>query len=213
MPDSLAYDHPTSQHAPQSPGEGEPAVDAVLEELAQLAPEEELAKKLYPEKPAPQGAPPEAIPENIKNLRKEDEARQMFNAQSTYGDVPLEDVFAKVEGFGGEEKAAAAHEYREIFADFELSGPEAKEFLSLAQELHADMPTAETEVAWQNQAVKRLVEVHGDGAAAAVDLAKQLVARDPRIGAILEATRLGSHPRVIELVVEIAQRQKLRGRL
>jgi hypothetical protein len=85
--------------------------------------------------------------------------------------------------------------------------------VGLAREIAATPPDEATEQQWQAEASKRLREMHGQEAGNVLALARQLVARDPRVAALLDSTRLGNHPRVVELVVQRAIAEKARGRL
>lgn len=204
------FNHPTSK-MDEPPAEERPNA------------EDDAAKKFFPKTYAePQeGADPDAIPDEIKELRSSDRERLQFSAQSTHGDTISADDFlgadgAEVEGVTAELRARAAHEYREMFADVGVSADEARQMVSLAKQLGAAPPTPQIEEQWQGEIVKRLLDVNNqdiDKANADLALAQRLVHRDPRIAAILEKTRLGNHPKVVELFVQRARQERLRGRL
>lgn len=166
------------------------------------------------DKPVPQGMPPEHLPDEIRALRDADDDRRMYSPQVTYRDAGLEDALAIPE-IEAEEQSASAAEYREIFADHGMAPDEAREVVQLARGLTASPPDEATQESWRAEAWRRLVDENGGekGAREALELAQRLTARDPRVGHILEATRLGNHPRVIAMMVSKARTEKARGRL
>jgi hypothetical protein len=194
------YDHPTSRPATTT-APAEPAPN----------PEAELAARLYAKE-----QPPEIkidVPEAIAKLREGNSA--MYAPEMPYEQAITSDDFAD-DGTPAEAKAAVVNELRRMAHDTGIEPIEMREVVNIAKELAADPPTPETELQWQQAAVKRVMELNSGDIAAAqrdVDLARQLVARDPRLVKILEATRLGNAPRVIEKFVQLARRERLRGRL
>lgn len=205
---SEPFSYPASDHA-----EAEADISARGESRA-APPGTEAPQFSYDktDQPLPQGAPD--LPEAVRSLREQDEARQMFSPQLDYRDSGLEEAFTLPE-ITEELRAAVVGEYKEIFADHGMSTNEAREVVSLARELTANPPDEATEATWQGEAWQRLVETNGGpkGAKEALELAQRLVARDPRVAHILEVTRLGNHPKMVELMVAKARSEKARGRL
>jgi MoxR-like ATPase len=107
---------------------------------------------------------------------------------------------------------AAAAEFREIFADMELSTNDARGLFEVYQRLPGIPSDAEVS-AWADQSVRALREAYGNGAEEALADARALVARDPRIKAFLNVSGLGSHPKVIVRLAHAARSQRGRGRL
>jgi hypothetical protein len=175
--------------------------------------EEAITNALYAKEPEPVAL---EIPDAIKALRATDNA--MFDPTAAYSTAITEEDFgvdAEVV-IAPEVKAAAIMEFRAMFADIGLPAPEAREVVDIAKQIGKDVPTPEQESAWTQDAAKRLLDTNGGDLAAAnadLALAKALVQRDPRLKKVLEVTRLGSHPRVVELVVQRARSEKMRGRL
>ena len=195
-----------------------PSMNATPAPAAPETPKEPLTQQIADQlfKPKePQRAPDDAIPQSVRELREADTERKMFGAQGTHKEA-ISEKDIEGDGITDDQKAAVAAEYREMFADAGLSVPEAQEVVTLARALAANPPTPETEAQWIQQAEKRLLEMNnGNAAAAAADaaLARKLVQRDPRVAKILDATRLGNSPRMIELMLELARDEKSRGRL
>jgi hypothetical protein len=204
---------------PNSDTNREPAVESTAPEAAQsqaAAPEAPIAQPervfSYPNtNPAlPEGTPAEKLPEAVRELREADDARKFFSPQRDYRDSGLEDAFVD----GSDESKAAIAEAREMFADHGLNTHEARDVVQITKQLCESAPTPEQEQAWQTEAWNDLVRSHGQkGAAEALDLARKLVARDPRVAEVLQITRAGSHPRIVKLLVEKARAEAALGRL
>jgi hypothetical protein len=194
------YDHPTSR----------PATTTAAPEPAPN-PEAELGARLYAKE-----QPPEIeidVPEGIAKLREGDPA--MYAPETPYEQAISADDFAEDET-PEEVKSAVIGELRRMAHDTGIAPDELREVVSIGKQLAAEPPTPEIELQWQQQAVKRVLELNDQDvkrAQADIDLARALVARDPRLVKILEATRLGNDPRVIEKFVQLARRERLRGRL
>lgn len=205
--DSLAatlYDAPSSKQATVEAKQQAPSAD------------EALAAKLYGPKPALPNPP---VPEGIAKLRAGEV--NIYDRTSAFSDIGDEDLLGEgarpgATPFRSPEEKAVAQEMRRQFADLGLSNVDAKEIARLGRELGKNPPTKETEAKWASEICKRLLDNNHQrtpGATADLKLAQQLVQRDPRVRAMLNATRLGSHPAVVEMLVERAQAEKLAGRL
>lgn len=162
--------------------------------------------------PDPEVKPAE-VPIDIAKLRADDPDRQMFDAQSTHGDVPLEAAFAGIGGVADDVKAQAAGEWREIAVDVGLSSPEAKEVLGEFQQALANPPTAETRKAWVGEAKRQLLDKYGSDAPRVLADAKRLATRDPRVASLLDRSGLGDSPAMVMRLAELAMRQRGKGRL
>jgi hypothetical protein len=214
------FSYPNSQHTPPAAPAAAPA-SAPAPAAPAAASEQPTAEPkpfIYSNtnQPAPQGVPAEELPERVRELREQRKAESFFSAQNDYRDAGLEDAFASVQAdeITDEVRAAAASEWKEIFADHNYSAAEAREAVSIARELAANPPDEVTEAKWQAEAWTALRAQYGDkGAQEALDLAKQLVARDPRVAAVLEHTRLGNHPKIIQQLVAKARSERGRGKL
>jgi hypothetical protein len=187
-----------------------------------------LARGLYGDskatedaKPAPdaQASQEEAlrpeVPDNVKALRDGQVERKVYSPQKTFADAITEDVFNAPE-ITPEVRAVATAEIREMFADAGLNAQEAKEFVTLAKQLAAEPPSPERELEMQQEAVQRVIDANGgdrEAARADLELARKLVARDPRVGRLLDITRLGNDPRVIATLIQKARAERIAGRL
>ncbi len=162
---------------------------------------------------APRDAVAVEVPEETRARREADADRKMFSPTKDHLDAgkELDQAFAEVPA---EVRAAVVGEMKEIFADHGLSANESRDVVSLARQIGANPPDEATEQQWQRDAWEDLVRARGEkGATEALDLARQLVARDPRTTKLLDTTRLGNHPRFVKLMVEKARSARARGRL
>lgn len=163
----------------------------------------------------------ENLPEPVKKLREGNSAlfdgREAYSTAITIDDfAPMSDEASEASDIPEHVKAAAVQEYRAIFHDLGVAPDEAREVVGLARQLGREPPTAEAEAEWTREAAQQLVDTNGgsiEEANAALSLAKELVQRDPRLKTILEVTRLGSHPRVVKLLVQRARAERVAGRL
>jgi hypothetical protein len=173
-----------------------------------------LFPTMRPDKSEPQQGEKPAVPENIAKLRADDPARGLFDVTQHYGpEVGLEDALGDAAEATPEMRAAAASEFKQIFADHGLTQAEAREFVTIARQVAKAPPTEELQRTWVETAERRLKEIYGTGMQEAVADARRLVSRDPRVAAILSHTKLGDHPEVIELMVRVASSERLKGRL
>ncbi|CAM2158929.1 conserved hypothetical protein [Paraburkholderia tropica] len=152
------------------------------------------------------------LPDAIRELRN-DPLRRMFSAQGTFAGVPLEESMQNIGGTPAEVSAIAS-EWREVFADLGASPNDARELVMLAQQHGANMPAdAAGDGKLYASAVDALVRQYGSDAQAALDDARALIARDPRLGSFLDKSRMGNDPRTVLKVVQLARSAKMRGEL
>lgn len=144
------------------------------------------------------------LPDAIRELRDSPE-RRMFSAQGTYatfelGDNPLAPEIAR----------AVTSELREIFSDVGASTAEAQEFATLAKEVPA---APEARASLRAEAIEAVRQQYREDADAALADARALVARDPRVAKIIDATGLGDHPRAVLTIIQLARAARMRGEL
>lgn len=215
--------------APAAP-DPEPVAETMLTDApvqpADTPPTDEphyLAMRDAPEQPpAPAPAADDAnplesnLPDAVRELREADPNRRLYSAQKTYAsDLPDADFEAVVgkEGpdgkpFTQERAVQAATEWREIAADLELSTADVRELVPVFK----NPPTPEQQAANRSASLQWLVAEHGDRAAHVLELARALVARDPRTAALLDFGG-GDDPRVVKKIVASALRQAASGKL
>ncbi|GCL64952.1 hypothetical protein [Pseudaquabacterium pictum] len=114
---------------------------------------------------------------------------------------------AEAAGLAGDDAAAVASEWAGTFKAHGIAANDAVQLVDIGASIHRDGPPDEaTEVEWLREVDERLRREFGSAEAAdrAADLARAWVQRDARLLAWLEATRLGSHPRVVLALAKAA---------
>lgn len=205
-----------------------PAPEPVAETLitAPVQAETTATEAMYPSMPdaadpetQPEAQPVDDVnpleagtPEEVKALRDADPARRLYSAQETYKGELSAEVFDSVEGEGitPEVRQQAAATWREIAADIELSPVEVRELIPVFQ---APPPAPEVQEANRAASFKWLNEAHGDQAGFALAAAQALVARDPRVAALLDHSGAGDDVRVVKKVVAAALKAVASGKL
>jgi hypothetical protein len=186
--------------------EAEPAAETMLTD----APQAEADKSLYPsmneEKPFVDSNAPDAV----KALRDADKDRRMFSPQRAYAsDLPAS-IFDRVEGITAEVREQAAGVWREVAADLQIPPVEVRELVGIFQ---APPPPPEVQEANRSASMKWLIDQHGDRAGHVLEAAQALVARDPRVAALLDHSGAGDNPKVVAKIVASALRQVASGKL
>lgn len=159
----------------------------------------------------PKGAALEHLPDDMRKAREQRQAESLFSAQKQYGDAGIEDGLATVAELNDEQRVAAAAEWREAFADLDLSDAQARDVVALTRAAKASPPDETAEAAWQAEASDALRRIYGTGAEQALADARDWVSR-MGLTDVLNETRMGNHPRVILLACEKARQAKARGR-
>lgn len=207
------YNHPTSNHQDepaQSAAPAAPAVPALVPPVQQPEAPKEPAPFTYEKTNVepPKGAPDDVVPDAVRELREADDDRRMYSPQRTYAQVVKDDVA------DDEQTRMVKAESRNVLADLSMSDGEAREVVQLFNtELANGLPSDETAAAWQAEALESVVRQYGKDAPARIAAARALVARDPRVQRLLDDTKLGSNPRVVHMLIDKAQSERLQGRL
>lgn len=163
----------------------------------------------------PEGEFKVELPEAIAKLRQEDTTRRMYSAESVYKSSDgLEDALGDAVEIPAEVQTAAAAEYREMFADMQLEPNEARDVVGLFRHVAKNPADEATEREWRQASLTQLENQHGkQEVGKALELARKLVQRDPRVDFLLRYTGLGSHPKVVALLVQKARSESAAGRL
>ncbi|MBI5900845.1 MAG: hypothetical protein HZB40_16690 [Rhodocyclales bacterium] len=167
---------------------------------------EQLAEALYAKLPEPERLP---VPESIAKLRADEPGRTLYAAS-----YPSRDAVGAIAEYYADlpelQRQSGSREVAEMALDIGLSDGDVRQWVGFANALRANPLPADQA---QATAAKRLVEVFGKDAAQALADARALVARDPRVGPMLERSGLGNHPDVIVHFAQQARRERVRGRL
>ncbi len=172
----------------------------------------DVQQALYGEREA---LPAIEIPENIQTMRAADGARQMYSPQGTYASVLPDDLWAgdeTAEAIPEPVQRAALAELREMAADVAMSNDDVRALQSIARQI-PEAPSDADRIAWREQAVTRLNETYGNGAAQAFRDARAFIAQDPRRAKILDNKGLGDHPDTVLMVARLARQARMQGKL
>lgn len=150
----------------------------------------------------------EELPPEVKALRDSDLERRFFDDRTTYSEV-LEPALKSM-GFDEPGQAAELKAWSGVFADAGLETAAAGELLGLRNEAYPEPAVFEQ---WGTDAATALRAEYGDAADRALKDAQLLVKRDPRIGAFLDRTGLGNHPKVALHLAAAARAQIAAGKL
>lgn len=214
-PEPVAETLITAPVQPATPA-AEPVHDSPATNLSEEARLEASGERLFNKDPEP--FVDSNAPEEVQALREADPSRRMYSAQTVYAtDLPDADFEAVVgqkgpDGvpFTQEQAVQAAATFREIAADLTLSATDVRELVPIFK---APPPTPEAQEANRAASFKWLNEAHGDQAGFALAAAQALVARDPRVAALLEKSGAGDDVRVVKKVVAAALKAVASGKL
>lgn len=173
-------------------------------------PDAALAAKLYAPEPEPKRL---AVPDNITKLRAADTARAFYAESGPSADAvgAVAEHYAEIYNDLPEaQRQAGALEAAEMARDIGLTDGDVRQWVGFANVLRTNPVPAEQA---QSAAAQRLVELFGKDAQQALDDARALVARDPRVGPMLARSGLGNHPEVIAHFARQAMRERVKGRL
>ena len=177
--------------------------------------EEDLADALYGQKDEP--LPELEVPPAVKDLRKDDTARLFYSAEKQFANVLNErTLFAEesaAEQVAPELRGAVVKEVANMAADLGMSVGDINTLRTVAQVCDVTPPNDETRIQWREQAVQRLNETYGEGAAQAYRDAIKFAQRDPRWVKALNENGRGDHPDSVLLFAKLARQAKVAGRL
>lgn len=155
------------------------------------------------------------VPESIKAMREADGLRTLYSPQGSYASVLPDDMMAAdeaVKDIPEPVQRAAISELREMAADLSMSHDDVRALQSIARQIPSK-PTEAERITWREQAVTRLNETYGNGAAQAVRDARAFIAQDPRRAKLLDAKGLGDHPDTVLMVARLARQARIQGKL
>ncbi|PUE41426.1 hypothetical protein [Limnohabitans sp. Bal53] len=193
----------------------------VSNEFATLAPgsfEERASRMPYEQNQAPDlgdddqsvDAPVLApVPDAVQELRDQDNKRGMY--QNAFTEVLPDQMLGDSDLPEPTQKAMVA-ELREMATDVAASPADVDLIRTIGNELQAP-PSQAKLTEWSDQTADLLNSTFGGTASMALADARKLVARDPRLGRILENNGLGSHPKVVLTLARLARQARLDGKL
>ncbi|MEW6293903.1 MAG: hypothetical protein AB1544_11435 [Pseudomonadota bacterium] len=195
----------TEQPAAQAPTAEAPADQAQQQQQASNA---EVQAEEAPDA-APEAPPAIEIPANIAEMRDQDGPRRLYSPQNTYADPIPDALFDHVVEIAEPVRAAVVNELREISADLGLSVSDVANIRTRAAYLHKNPQDAGEQ---QKEARHVLKAAFGDADRALQD-ARALAARDPRVRNLIHTMGLGNDPETLVMLTYAARRQRNAGRL
>lgn len=200
---------PTTAKDPAARLFGGPDAEPAPEEPRRPRTDEELQAVLYPEPEKP--APLADVPPEVQELRDLPE-RRMFDAQSMLRDAVPELSVEQCEEHGLDPDAMrqGTAEVREIAVDLDLGALDVRDIRTRAERLRAEPVDTITQ---REGAVEALNREFGNGAYQAWLDARALVARDPRVGKVIETLGLGDDADTIVMLARKAHSQRAAGKL
>ena len=103
-------------------------------------------------------------------------------------------------------------EHMTTAAALQLSVPEVQQVATIARSLGHEPVTAETETRWLEE-TRAFLETRGEDAQSDLALAQKMISKFPNLKAKLDQTRLGNHPKIIELAIQRARSLRAAGKL
>lgn len=176
---------------------GEAPVAPAPGPIAEARTPEQIASAMH-DKPEPLA---EELPPEVKALRDADPARQVYDDRTAYKGAGIDKALAEL-GIEGQAADLAHREWAGVFADAGLDAQTASTLVEVAKASYSD----ETMQAWPEQAKASLREAFGeDDWQHALNDARLLVKRDPRVAKHLDETGLGNHPTVVRVIAQRAR--------
>jgi len=197
---------------PRAPETPNPRSEPAPQPQAERTQEERAQQAFYGQ---PEEVPAVEVPESIKAMREADGLRTLYSPQGSYASVLPDDMMAAdeaVKDIPEPVQRAAISELREMAADLSMSHDDVRALQSIARQIPSK-PTEAERITWREQAVTRLNETYGNGAAQAVRDARAFIAQDPRRAKLLEARGLGDHPDTVLMVARLARQARIQGKL
>ena len=167
----------------------------------------DLAERMYAPPPPP---PKLEVPAHITELRQAGRTA----ADDLYEPAPFvqfEQVLANDETFAPAERKAIALEMTHMAKDVGLDHQDVAELMARLQSVR-DLTPEQTQ-ANHASAMDLLRAEFGDGADNALQAARSLAQRDPRVATVLATSRLGDDPQTILRFARLAVQQRGAGRL
>jgi hypothetical protein len=210
-PDQVAARHYDASPAMQ------PAEPAEVAEPAELSSDEQAALQLFPSMAKPDAIAPVPRPEGIPTLATNAEVSPHADPVMPYGTHVANDLRQAAEGVGEDtaQAEASAAAWVRTFVHHGVPEPDVQGLSALAPLVANGRPDAATLKSWEGQAMDAVnLEFGGpENGARALSAAKAYIAKHPELRQWLNATGLGSHPKVVATVAKLAHRARSAGRL
>ncbi len=142
-------------------------------------------------------------------------AARLYDPQTTYREsLPdrLVDEWAVIDPEQREAVLEEIEEYRDLAGELQIGNGQVEELVGLQESF--DQVTYDQADAWRAESEQSLVREYGGiQAGELLADARLLVSQNPRLRAFLDEGARGNHPRVVRMVIDLARREKIAGRL
>lgn len=112
-----------------------------------------------------------------------------------------------------EEAQAVVAEWAPLFSEFQLSSTESAQLTDIGVAAAVNAPSQETIDGWAESARAGLRQDFGDRAGEALQCARALIAKSPKLKAFLDESGLGNHPSYVRLAAAKGLELRRRGKL
>lgn len=195
----------------------------IAAEKARPTDDASIANRVWGEKPEAAAKP--ELPDAVAELRN-DPARRMFSADvfatavDTKAAITAATNVVDLKATTGIDMTpeqldaimpVVVAELHAMYTDAGLTTDEADLVERVIVDVRTNKPDAATDAANANTTIGLLNERYGQGAAQALRDAQAFIARDPRIGKMMDMSRAGNDSRMVLLAVEAARRARSRG--
>jgi hypothetical protein len=185
--------------------------------------ETDMAERLFG-KTTPTGTPtqpsaPNADKREFDTLTDQEKAQRLYAGTDptlTFKDATQAIFNAGLEDHLHDPETAQeiAAEWAQTFAQYELSGTQAKEFADIGAQVMRSPPTPELVTQWTETAVAELKSTYGvQGAGQALQDARSYIAMRDDLRDLLDSLGLGSHPAVVRAAAERGRQMRMQGKL
>lgn len=175
-------------------------------------PDDAMAERLYGN---PAAAKPNAQRETLGANDDHAVAARLYDSQAQYREsLPdrLVDEWGLIEADQREAVLEELAEFRELAGELQIGNSQVEMLLGLQSQF--DDVSQEQADAWCAETQQGLVrEFGGTQASELLADARALVNQNPRLRAFLDDGARGNHPEVVRMLIDLARREKLAGRL
>lgn len=174
-------------------------------------PDDALAERLYGK---PDAAKASGQAEKLDIHDDHAVASRLYDPQAQFREsLPdrLVDEWGVIEAEQRETVLEELAEFRDLAGELQIGNSQVETLLGLQSQF--DEVTQDQADAWRAESTQSLVREYGARASELLDDARALVSQNPRLRAFLDEGARGNHPEVVRMVIDLARREKLAGRL
>ncbi|MBP6644760.1 MAG: hypothetical protein KA207_02820 [Burkholderiaceae bacterium] len=182
--------------------------------------ETNMAERLFgATTPNPQPSAPSSDKRDFDTLTDQEKGQRLYGGTDptlTFKDATQAIFNAGLEDHlhSPETAQEIAAEWAQTFAQYELTGTQAKEFADIGAQVMREAPTPTLVAQWTETAVAELKSTYGvQGAGQALQDARSYIAMRDDLRDLLDSLGLGSHPAVVRAAAERGRQLRMQGKL